>query len=34
MMLAGLQDVFETVSEIPADLMAAPPSGPAATLPG
>ena len=31
MMLAGLQDVFETVSEIPADL-AEPPSGPAATL--
>jgi len=34
MMLAGLQDVFETVNAIPADLEAPPPSGPPATLPG
>jgi anti-sigma B factor antagonist len=34
MMLAGLQDVFETVNAIPADLEASPPSGPPATLPG
>ena len=30
MMLAGLQDVFETVTEIPADLLAETPSGVAA----
>jgi anti-sigma B factor antagonist len=35
MMLAGLQDVFETVSAIPADLEAPPPaSAPPAKLPG
>jgi anti-sigma B factor antagonist len=35
MMLAGLQDVFETVNAIPADLEAPPPSGPPpAKLPG
>ena len=34
MMLAGLQDVFETVNAIPADLEAPPPCGPPATLPG
>ena len=33
MMLAGLQDVFETVAEIPADLMKSPPRAAAATLP-
>ncbi|HZB75216.1 MAG TPA: anti-sigma factor antagonist [Solirubrobacteraceae bacterium] len=33
MMLAGLQDVFETVTEIPADLMAPSPSAAPATLP-
>ena len=32
MMLAGLQDVFETVTEIPADLMAPSPSAAPATL--
>jgi anti-anti-sigma factor len=33
MMLAGLQDVFETVTEIPADLMVPSPSAAPATLP-
>ena len=32
MMLAGLQDVFETVTEIPADLIAPSPSAAPATL--
>jgi anti-sigma B factor antagonist len=34
MMLAGLQDVFETVPEIPDELTRAPDPGPSATLPG